>query len=110
MQNIQKRSLEIVYKNSDYQDICTRYGITSFHTMHIKFLLTEVFKTLHNMNPLFMEDMFVPKQVSFNLRNSNLLALPPANTVQYGTNSVFFRGALLWNTLPKEVTVCEKLI
>ena len=56
-----------------------------------------------------MADMFVPKQVPFNLRNSNLLALPPANTVQYGTNSVFFRGALLWNTLPKEVTVCEKL-
>ena len=38
-------------------------------------------------------------------------ALPPARSTYYGTNSVYFRGPLIWNNLPSYIkssrSVCE---
>ena len=32
------------------------------------------------------------KDITYDLRNQNLLTLPKANTVSFGTNSLVFRG------------------
>ena len=56
-----------------------------------------------HLNPEFMWSLFNLNPVSYNLRAVILVTLPPANSVRYGTNSLLFRGSLLWNALPSVV-------
>ena len=60
IEKIQERALRILYNDlsSDYESILTKSGKS---TMEIKYLTTlalEVFKTLNNMNPEYMKEIF----------------------------------------------------
>ena len=48
----------------------------SVHRKHINTLLTEVYKTFSGENPYFMKSVFTKKDVTYNLRTSNLLTHP----------------------------------
>ena len=41
---------------------------------------------------------------SYNLRRGPALFIPPARSTTYGTNSMHFRGSLIWNRLPNMLT------
>ena len=49
-------------------------------------------------NPKFMWSYFSSKNLSYNLRKGPSLSLPSA--VLDETNSVHFKGTLIWNNLP----------
>ena len=51
-------------------------------------------------NPEFMWHCFNTNPIPYNLRKGSRLLIPPAKSVNFGTNSVTFRGSLLWNNLP----------
>ena len=38
-----------------------------------------------------------------------MVKLPGTNTTKYGTNSLNFRGAMLWNIIPKNMNLSKKL-
>ena len=46
---------------------------------------------------------FTYNNTSYNLRKRPILYLPSAHSTYYGTNSVFFRGSLIWNNLPRDI-------
>ena len=77
-------------------------GIT-VHTKNLITLLVEVFKTLAGLNPSFMANIFIPKHTNYNLRSANLLEIPKARSITYGTNAFTFQASLLWNSLPDEI-------
>ena len=43
---------------------------------------------------------FNTNPIPYNSRKGNRLLIPPAKSVNFGTNLVTFRGSLLWNNLP----------
>ena len=47
----------------------------SVHQRKIKLLLTEIYKTVNNLNPSFMAEVFVTKNVQYNLCGINNLVL-----------------------------------
>ena len=100
--SIQKRALRAVYQDfsRSHEELLQSSGYKSIHDVHLCFLLCEVYKTLHNLNPKFMQALFKTKPVSYSLRNCNLLLLPPSRSRRFGTQSFLFRGSLLWNSLP----------
>ncbi len=49
---------------------------------------TEVFKSLNNLNPSFMKEMFNVKETSYNLRDSSLMYLPSFNKIMYGKKHI----------------------
>ena len=108
---VQKRALRALYNVYDLSldELLRLDGKVRVHIIHIRFLLTEIFKTAHGLNPCFMGDLFVPKTIPYCLRNSGLLVLPETNTVRYGVNSLSFRGSLLWNKLPNEYKQLKSL-
>ena len=75
----------------------------SFHQRHLRFLLTEIYKSTGTFNPQFMWSYFKYREVPYNLRRGPVLFIPPARSTIYGTNSVHFRGSLIWNRLPNLV-------
>ena len=58
-----------------------------------------------------MCSFFTHEEIPYNLRKGQVLSLPPARSTYYGTNSVHFRGSLIWNNLPSYIkssrSVCE---
>ena len=60
-------------------------------------------------SPSYLQDMFVFRDSSYNLRNlENKLLLPKPRT-NYLKSSISYSGAVLWNSLPVEVRSAESL-
>ena len=99
---IHLRTLKTIYLNdeSSLYKLLETDNSESIHSRHIKVLLAEIFKSLSNLNPTFMWNIFNKKYIPYSLRTSNLLTLPTTNTKKYGTNSIVFKGSMLWNSLP----------
>ena len=55
--------------------------------------MTEIYKSIHHINPQFMWDLFCHKSIPYNLRISNLLVPPKIKSSKNGLNS----GSILWN-------------
>ena len=65
--------------------------------------MTEIYKSLNNMNPSIVWEFHEKKYVAYDLRKKNLCKLPKAKTISYGVESLSFRGSFLWNTLDDNV-------
>ncbi len=62
----------------------------------------EVCKSLHDLNPNFMKEMFNIKELKFSLRDSNIIYRPKFENVTYGKNTFKYFGSYIWNLLPNE--------
>ena len=65
--------------------------------------MIEVYKSLNHQNPSFLCELFARKEINYNLRIKDLLTLPKALTTSFGTNSISFRGSILWNSTPNVI-------
>ena len=63
----------------------------------LRTLTVEVFKTLNNMNPEYMKEMF-HKTTFLTHRTLN-----ENNTIKYGNKSLRFLGSHIWNSLPNQI-------
>ena len=104
MQKIHHKTLKVIYQSdASYDDLLQLSNSVSLHQRHLRFLLTEIYKSTGTLNPQFMWSYFKYREVPYNLRRGPVLFIPPARSTIYGTNSVHFRGSLIWNRLPNLV-------
>ena len=84
-------------------------GSLTIHHRNLQLLMTEIFKTKNNLNPIFMKDIFATKNSYYSLRNPNHLQLPKVRTIKYGTENIQFRGCSLWSSLPNSLKDSDSL-
>ena len=65
---------------------------------HLRFLVTEIFKSISQINPEFKWLFFKQKK-----EKGPILNVPRTQSIYYGSNTVHFRGSLVWNNLPAEI-------
>ena len=108
---IHERALRIIHKDStsNFEELSIKSNSVSVHQRNLQLLLTEIYKTVNNLNPSFMAEIFVTKDVPYNLRGSNNLALPRARTNLYGIDTIRFVVQKLWQTLPREIKESQSL-
>ena len=58
-------------------------------------------------NPGFMCHCFNANPIPYNLRKGSRLLISAAKSVNFGTNSVTFKGSLLWNNLPLRIKISQ---
>ena len=109
---INLKTLKVIYQsNKTYEELLELSETVSIHQRHLRFLVTEVYKSTSYLNPKFMCSFFTHKETPYNLRKGQVLSLPPARSTYYGTNSVHFRAFLIWTKLPNYIkcsrSVCE---
>ena len=112
IQKIHRKTLKVIYhSNNTYEELLELSETVSIRQRHLRFLVTEVYKSTSYLNSKFMCSFFTHKEIPYNLRKGQVLSLPPARSTYYGTNSVHFRGSLIWNNLPSYIkssrSVCE---
>ena len=103
----QARALRVVLFNFvlSRNELYSSLNVVPVHTTCLQFLLIEIFKSIHKLNPEFMWDMFVVKHQKILLRKKVLLNLP----AKLGKNSIVFRGVLAWNNLPDHLMSIKSL-
>ena len=99
---VHKRALRILLKDFDasFDDLLIRNEEKTVHVQNLQKLMIEVYRSLSHENPSFLWDLFTRKENNYNLRIKDILTLPKASTASFGTNSIVFRGSILWNSTP----------
>ena len=74
LEKIQERALRILFAdyNSSYIELLGKAGTTTLLIQRLRLIALTVFKSLHGMNPPCLNDMFTPKSVPYEMRDSSL--------------------------------------
>ena len=94
---------------SSYETLLTSTGMTSMQIRQMHNLCIEICKTLSNLNPRYMQELFERNSSSYSTRRPNDLKIPRVNQTSYGSRSIKFEGAKLWNHLPEDTKSAEHL-
>ena len=104
IEKIHHRTLKVIYQSEEsYENLLLESSSVSIHQRHLRFLVTEIYKSTTQINPEFMWPYFTYNNISYNLRKGHILYLPSTHSTYYGTNSVHFRERLIWNNLPRDI-------
>ena len=71
--------------------------------------MCEIYKSLHNLNPTFMQDLFCLKSLHINLRAQKLLVLPDNKSRSKGTDTNLYRSITVWNSLNPKLMNSQSL-
>ena len=67
----------------------------------LRILIVEIFKTLHDSNPIFIKDIFHYCQNKSHKKHN--LHVHRRSTSGYGNNSLHVLGVHIWNSLPENI-------
>ena len=101
IERIQERALRLLncdYANS-YKLLLHNSNSQTMQEKRINILAIEIFKTLNNLNPPYMKDLFVINNIRSHYPE-NLMA-QIHHYVTYGEKSIRILGPKIWNALPK---------
>ena len=79
----------------------------SIEVKRLQILITEIFKTLNDSNPVFMKDIFHYRQNKSHKKHN--LHVHSCNTSKYGNNSLRVLGAHIWNSLPENIKSADSI-
>ena len=100
MQKNHHKTLKVICQTDAFSDdLLQLSNSVSLHQRYLGFLLWEIYKSIGTLNPQFMWSYFKYREVPYNLKRGPVLFIPPARCTIYDTNSVDFRGSLIWNKL-----------
>ena len=113
IEHLQKRALKFLYKsyNTSYEDLLVKSGFASVNEKRLRTLCVEIFKSLNNLNPSFMKEIFTLRQADRPVREKYKLNLdiPSYNQVTFGCKALTFLGPESWNSLPYHIKSAENL-
>ena len=103
IEKIQKCCLRIVLDDydSDYDVLLRKSRKVTMEIKQLSVLAIKIFKTVNNLNPNYMKDIFKPK-LHPKVRRNDIL-VKHHNTITYGTKSLKALGPKIWNQLPEDI-------
>ena len=108
---LHERALRIVYQNEElsFQELLELSGDVTIHQKNLQRLATEMYKVKNDIAPVSFQKLFDEGSNAYNLRNQNTWALPKMRTVIYGTETIRYRGPLIWDSLSNDLKEAETL-
>ena len=105
IEKIQERALRFVYNNytDNYTQLLERAGKCLMEVRRLQGLCLEVFKTINDMGPDYMKDIFQLPKNRHSPRYPYDLAVPKPNQVSFGSKSLRSLGPKIWNSLPEHI-------
>ena len=73
---------------------------TTNHVKNIQKFITEFYKYLYDLSAPIMQEVFTKRQLKCNLRNCRVTLLPNPKTKKYYTDTIAYKAAQSWSTLP----------
>ena len=111
IENLHKRALRFLLNNSvsSYEQLSEKSGKCNMNIRRLRCLCIEIYKTLNDLNPSFMKEIFEKRDENRVTRDRNKLNLNihRRNQVTLGAKSLKFYGPKIWNTLPVNIKTAE---
>ena len=103
--HVHERALRIAQKDykHDFGFLLEQTNSVPIHIRNLQLLMTEIFKTKFDLNPTFMKEIFIQRNIGYNLRHGNDAQLPKVRTTSFGIETIAFLGNRLWQVLPHEI-------
>ena len=101
MQKIHYKTLKVIYQSDgSYDHLLQLSKSVSLHQRHLRFLLTEIYKSTGTLSPpVYVVKLQIQRGSTKPEKGSNTFH-SSRKVYFYGTNSVHFRVSLIWNKLP----------
>ena len=101
---IHERALRIAYNDyiSDFESLLCKDDSVTIHHRNIQALTIEIYKTMHEVNPVFMNDIFCLCKHNYPNRNEQL-SHPNPRTVTYGLESFGYKATQIWKNIPYDI-------
>ena len=111
IEKIHERAPRFLYNDytSSYDDLLLKSNGCTMLVARQRILCIEIFKTVKQLNPPFMQNIFRLRSSHYSLRNPNSLAHVRPNQTTFGSNSLSCIGPQIWNGLPNEIKSAENL-
>ena len=102
---LHERALRLVYKDDtlDFQELLDLHNDVTLHQKNLQRLAIEMYKVKHKIAPVLFQKLFKKKEISHHLSHQATWLLPRVNTVNFGTETIRYRGPVIWESLPDEV-------
>ena len=103
IEKIQERALRILQNDfsSYFESILNKSGKSTMEVKRFRTLGLEVFKTLNNMNPEYMKEIF--HETAFTTHRPLNLEVNENHTAKYGNKSLRCLVPHIWNSLPNQI-------
>ena len=100
---LRKRGLRALLndENSTFNDMLSKSNDTTIPVKNIQKLMIEFYKYLYGLSAPIMKEVLTKRLLMYNLRNCRATLLPNPKTKKYGTDTIAYKAAQLWITLPK---------
>ena len=89
--------------DSNFEELLQKGNEVSIHNRNIQTLMIEIYKIVSNICPPIMKTLFNFRQNNHNIRNFQEIENNRVRTVQYGLETVLYRGPQLWSLLPIDI-------
>ena len=114
IENLQKRALCFLCDDFEvsYEDLLSKGGKSTVNVRILRTLCVEIYKTLNDLNPSFMNNVFNLKINGREVRDKYKLNLdiPKWNQKTYGYKSLKVLGPKVWNNLnPLKTLILSKI-
>ena len=102
---VHKQTLRFMYNepSKSLLELLEEHGGHTIHHKNIQSLMLFIFQIIKGFSPDIAKDLFEVKNIKYILRAKDSLILPKCKTMNYGTNTVYFKGVLLWKSLPNSI-------
>ena len=94
---------------STYRELLCKAESCTLELRRIQAICTEIYKTLNNMVPVYMNNLIITNQSNYSTRRPLNLFMPRVNQTTYGPHSCRYQGTLLWNSMPEEIKTAANL-
>ena len=112
-ESLQKRAFRLLYEDyvSSYEELLQKAGKATMKVNTLISLFSEIYKSINNINPTYMNEIFKLKKSSRAVRSNYKLNLdvPTINQVSFGDKSLRYYGPEIWNSLPFHIKSSENL-
>ena len=113
VENLQKRALCFLYNDysSSYEELLKKWGKGTVNVFNYHSLCIEIFKTLSDISPSFIKDIFQLRMTNRLTREKHKqnLEISKLNQVGFGKKSLRYLGPKVWNSLPYHIKSSEDL-
>ena len=106
------RTLHIVYSeyHNSYEELLQINKDISIHQKHLRILPLEIYNIIMQFDPKCIWHCFDTNPIPYNLRKGSRLLIPPAKSLNFGTNLVTFRGSFLWKNFHLRLKIVKQLM
>ena len=82
----------------------------TIHERNLQKLAIEMFKVKNNLSPIPVQEIFKTNENTYDLRKKGYWEAPNVKTVNYGLESIRYRGPKTWEILPEQIKEAKSLL